>query len=86
MLKYLLLSSAQAHTMSFNKVEDLNTGLDTYATSVWLGTPPQKVDNVMIDTGSWLPWFKDSALCGSSCDGVPIYDSSQSSTYQNLGT
>jgi len=29
-----------------------------YTTTIYLGTPPQKIENVVMDTGSYMPWFK----------------------------
>jgi hypothetical protein len=29
-----------------------------YETTIYLGTPPQAVANVVFDSGSYLPWVK----------------------------
>jgi hypothetical protein len=59
-----------------------------FTTTIYVGTPPQAIDNVMIDTGSNIAWFEDKNYCsiksGAHCSIPPIYDHKNSSTYKKV--
>ena len=59
-----------------------------YETTIYLGTPPQAVANVVFDSGSYLPWVKIQNWCGNNgvqsgtCPGIePSFDTFKSSTF-----
>ena len=50
-----------------------------------MGTPPQKIENVVLDTGSYVPWIKLKGFCtAESCPGsIPAsYDAKASTTFK----
>jgi hypothetical protein len=58
-------------------------GIGEYKTSLYMGTPLQEINNITMDTGSFLPWIKVSELCQKTgkCPGVAAeYHYKQSST------
>ena len=57
-----------------------------YTTTVYLGTPLQQIEGVVLDTGSYMPWFKVEQWCTKeTCPGVePSYNSTESSTFSYL--
>ena len=51
-----------------------------------MGTPQQKIEGIVMDTGSFLPWVKVKGddFCSSPdvCPGIePTYEGSKSSTF-----
>ena len=58
-----------------------------YTATMYIGTPLQAVKNVVLDTGSYLAWIGDEALCNSitlknaGCFNDYTFDSSRSSTF-----
>ncbi|KAH8832799.1 aspartic peptidase domain-containing protein [Flagelloscypha sp. PMI_526] len=63
----------------------VNQGLDSsYYGSIAVGTPPVAF-NVILDTGSADLWIADEK-CVTGCNGVPTFDSTTSSSFQNLST
>lgn len=53
-----------------------------YVAPIGFGTPPQYA-NLIVDTGSFVLWTT-AADCNGTC-GIPVYDPSKSSTYNNTG-
>ena len=41
---------------TFNANEEINGG--EYETTIYMGTPLQKIEHMVMDTGSFLPWVK----------------------------
>ncbi|KAI0272749.1 aspartic peptidase domain-containing protein [Gloeopeniophorella convolvens] len=62
----------------------VNQNIDSsYFGTIAVGTPATAY-NVILDTGSADLWLADSA-CSQGCDNLSTYDSSASSSYDNLG-
>ena len=68
-----------------NQVESYNFYVGEFTTTIYVGTPPQAIDGVVLDTGSNMPWFKVKGQCTlASCPGVtPIYNPLASSSFKS---
>jgi len=67
----------------FNLITNQNADSSFFG-SVAIGTPPVSYD-VILDTGSADLWVADKQ-CSTGCQGVPTFDSTQSSTFTNQTT
>lgn len=93
MIKFvtLILSmGTQAHEIAikhspkpFDEDETLKNG--EYTGTVYMGTPPQAVGDIIFDTGSIVPWVLNKNFCENprspGCSIPAKYDSSKSSTF-----
>jgi hypothetical protein len=74
----------RAKKISYKDVDEYeNYSYGEYTTTIFIGTPPQEIDNVVLDSGSYMPWVKVDGWCSkTSCPGVtPKYNPKKSSSF-----
>ena len=69
-----------------NEVETYNFEYGEYTTTIYIGSPPQAIDNVVLDTGSYMPWVKISGWgTDASCPGItPLFNPKKSTTFSSI--
>ena len=84
-----LITAKEIHVnrkpQSFSADEGIVGG--EYETTIYMGTPLQKVANMVMDTGSFLPWVKvagDGWCKSTTCPGIPPTLNALSSSTFNL--
>ena len=93
-LSSALIARSSAKTeinMSRVKKIDINTNekysfeYGEYVTTINIGSPPQAIHNVVLDTGSYMPWVKVDGWCtDKTCPGVkPVYNPKLSTTFSD---
>ena len=82
-LEVNMIRSEQIHIVHIDEKEYYNFQHGEYTTTIYVGSPPQAVKNIVLDTGSFMPWVKVNGWCTlSSCPGIPpTYNPKLSSTY-----
>ena len=63
--------------------ENYSKTIGEYRATIYLGESKQKIDDICLDTGSYMPWIKVSNWCTQAkCPGVtPAYDIKKSTTF-----
>ena len=69
-----------------NEEESYNFDYGEYTTTIYIGSPPQAIENVVLDTGSYMPWVKVNGWCTvASFPGItPTFNPSKSSTFSSI--
>ena len=50
--------TGKVNIVTIDEKEYYNYEHGEYTTTIYLGSPPQAIENVVLDTGSYMPWVK----------------------------